>query len=104
MFQSIASYIWGAEEEFPVPPECTHDDEIEVDNDWLLIPVKDKKLNENEEDGNKTLPNRTVNLQESLLLDTSSPPCLEEDEEEEGMESTTSDEQDTEEEESEQEE
>ena len=47
MLQSIASYIWGYEEETEqttefIPP----DDQIEIDNEWIYIP-KDGSKNKN---------------------------------------------------------
>jgi len=49
MLQSIASYIWGYEEETEQSPEfIPPDDQIEIDNEWIYIPKhgsKNKKTN-----------------------------------------------------------
>lgn len=75
MFQSIASYIWGVEEEevpLSASADCIHDEQIEVDNEWIFIPTKDKATNK------MTLSDRTVDLEECPLADNTSQ-CLDED-------------------------
>jgi len=59
MFQSIASYIWGEEEEYEEIPEYLTGTHVEVENEWILVP-KDNEDNETKEDEDEDTDTQTI--------------------------------------------